>query len=206
MTPKQRIKAILAERFPEATEVPQAGVSPFPPATPQTATVPVMITRRMEDALRNCGFSQERINKMTPSEAWEILQTEARRIAAELARLHRDGAIASKSAHDPDAVFYARLLRDFGATYTGRERVKAPARGNPIPMAGSPSKRLEPMPSAAPGCPATGVLTGSETTGPPDVHQIPHNGAAAVVATSRCKPTPQAKPARPSSTCFPVPW
>jgi hypothetical protein len=125
MTPKQRIKAILAERFPEATEVPQAGVSPFPPATPQTATVPVMITRRMEDALRNCGFSQERINKMTPSEAWEILQTEARRIAAELARLHRDGAIASKSAHDLDAIFYARLLRDFGATYTGRERVKA---------------------------------------------------------------------------------
>ena len=48
-------------------------------------------------------------------------EAEARRIAAELARLHRDGAIASKSAHDPDAVFYARLLRDFGATYTGRE-------------------------------------------------------------------------------------
>jgi hypothetical protein len=42
--------------------------------------------------------------------------------------------------------------------------------------------------------------------GPPDVHQIPHNGAAAVVATSRCKPTPQAKPARPSSTCFPGAW
>jgi hypothetical protein len=48
-------------------------------------------------------------------------ETEARRIAAELDRLHRDGAIASKSAHDLDAVFYARLLRDFGATYTGRE-------------------------------------------------------------------------------------
>ena len=59
-------------------------------------------------------------------------EIEARRIAAQLDRLHRDGAIASKSAHDPDAVFYARLLRDFGATYTGRERVKAPARGNPI--------------------------------------------------------------------------
>ena len=59
-------------------------------------------------------------------------EIEARRIAGELTRLHRDGAIASKAALDPDAVFYARLLRDFGATYTGRERVKAPARGNPI--------------------------------------------------------------------------
>ena len=58
-------------------------------------------------------------------------EIEARRIAAELARLHRDGAIASKSAHDPDAVFYARLLRDFGATYTGRERVKAKRTQNP---------------------------------------------------------------------------
>ena len=48
-------------------------------------------------------------------------EIEACRIAAELARLHRDGAIASKSAHDLDAVFYARLLRDFGAAYTGRE-------------------------------------------------------------------------------------
>ena len=47
-------------------------------------------------------------------------EIEARRIAGELDRLHRDGAIASKSAHDLDAVFYARLLRDFGATCTGR--------------------------------------------------------------------------------------
>jgi hypothetical protein len=49
-------------------------------------------------------------------------EAEARRIAAELDRLHRDGAIASKSAHDLDAVFYARLLRDFGAAYTGSRR------------------------------------------------------------------------------------
>ena len=47
-------------------------------------------------------------------------EIEARRIAGELDRLHRDGAIASKNARDPDAVFYARLLRDFGATCTGR--------------------------------------------------------------------------------------
>jgi hypothetical protein len=47
-------------------------------------------------------------------------EAEARRIAAELNRLHRHGAIASKSAQDTDAAFYARLLRDFGATYIGR--------------------------------------------------------------------------------------
>ena len=40
---------------------------------------------------------------------------EARRIAAELVRLHKDGAIASQA----DAMFYARLLCDFGAAYTG---------------------------------------------------------------------------------------
>jgi hypothetical protein len=40
---------------------------------------------------------------------------EARRIAAELVRLHEDGAIASQA----DAADFARLLRDFGATYTG---------------------------------------------------------------------------------------
>ena len=49
-------------------------------------------------------------------------EIEARRIAAQLDRLHRDGAIASKSAHDPDAVFYAKLLRDFGAIYIGSRR------------------------------------------------------------------------------------
>ena len=39
---------------------------------------------------------------------------EARRIADELHKLHRDGAI--KTAED--AAFYARLICDFGATYT----------------------------------------------------------------------------------------
>ena len=42
-------------------------------------------------------------------------ESEAHRIAAELVRLHRDGAIASQK----DASFYAHLLRDFDATYTG---------------------------------------------------------------------------------------
>jgi hypothetical protein len=41
---------------------------------------------------------------------------EARRIAGELVRLHGDGAIRSQK----DASFYAHLIRDLDATYTGR--------------------------------------------------------------------------------------
>ena len=120
-------------------------------------------------------------------------EIEARRIAAELDRLHRDGAIASKAALDPDAVFYARLLRDFGATCTGRSgsRQNAPkilpdGEFAPRPGAENQWKVPDPPPglnwaerqkfymddlrdaigdewiTAPPGCPATGVLTGSE--------------------------------------------
>ena len=39
----------------------------------------------------------------------------ARRIARELVKLHRDGAIKTVG----DASFYANLIRDFGATYAG---------------------------------------------------------------------------------------
>ena len=109
-------------------------------------------------------------------------EIEARRIAGELDRLHRDGAIASKAAHDPDAVFYARLLRDFGATYTGRERVKAPARGNPSPLGGSPSKRRSQLPSATPAWPAMGVLKASETTGSGNDAGRPNSGAQEALA------------------------
>jgi hypothetical protein len=41
--------------------------------------------------------------------------TEAHRIAAELAKLHRDGVISGPD--DPQAVFYATLVRDFGGSY-----------------------------------------------------------------------------------------
>ena len=52
----------------------QSVPSPSPPPT-QTASIPTMITRRMEADLRHHGFSQEQINRMTPSEAWELLRT-----------------------------------------------------------------------------------------------------------------------------------
>ena len=132
----------------------QSVPSPSPPPT-QTASIPAIITRRMEAALRGRGFSKERINGMTPAEAWEILQSttpeaatcttsavspptqanptaatatpgtpefeaEAHRLADQLERLHQDGAIPNMSAEDPEACFYANLLRSFDATYIGK--------------------------------------------------------------------------------------
>jgi hypothetical protein len=50
---------------------------------------------------------------------------EAHRIAGELVRLRRAGAIS-----DPDdPVFFATLLRDFGATFTGMQRGRAEGGG-----------------------------------------------------------------------------
>ena len=40
---------------------------------------------------------------------------EARRVAGELVKVHRDGVI--RGADDSEAIFYARLLRIFDATY-----------------------------------------------------------------------------------------
>ena len=90
-------------------------------------------------------------------------EIEARRIAAELARLHRDGAIASKSAHDPDAVFYARLLRDFGATYIGSRR--------------SQSDRV---PSAMTSNASERISVATPTSRSPMMMKIPSEGVAAV--------------------------
>jgi hypothetical protein len=146
MTPKQRIKAILAARSSEAPnkeERPTAQSSDTSPSTPQTASVPFIITHRMEAALRNCGFSQEQINRLTPSGAWEILQTEARRLAAELKHLHCDGAIANMA----DAEFYASLIKAFGATYAGTgaaEKGERPVDHVPEPPPGtSAEERME---------------------------------------------------------------
>jgi hypothetical protein len=43
---------------------------------------------------------------------------EARRIAAELVKLHRDGAISGPD--DSEARFWANLIHTFGATYNGK--------------------------------------------------------------------------------------
>jgi hypothetical protein len=57
---------------------------------------------------------------------------EACRIAGELLKLHRDRAIWS--AADRDALFYACLIRDFGATYSGiaSECGQAPIEDNDV--------------------------------------------------------------------------
>jgi hypothetical protein len=57
---------------------------------------------------------------------------EARRIADELLNLHRDGPIKRPS----DASFFARLIRDFCATYTAPKRTAAPDPAGPyVPTA-----------------------------------------------------------------------
>ena len=77
-------------------------------------------------------------------------ETDARGIAAELERLHQDGAIANKSVRDPDARFCANLLREFGATYTGPRSIKQiavnqnQAGGNPHPGVCVPGKPCTP--------------------------------------------------------------
>jgi hypothetical protein len=60
---------------------------------------------------------------------------EARRIAAGLVLLHKDGAVASQA----DAMFYARLLCDFGATYLGT--VEAASRRTPDQSPYVPTKQ-----------------------------------------------------------------
>ena len=57
---------------------------------------------------------------------------EARRIADELLKLHRDGAIKGAA----DASFFARLIRDFCATYTAPKRTAPPDPAGPyVPTA-----------------------------------------------------------------------
>jgi hypothetical protein len=94
------------------------------------------------------AFSELGATPLSPLAA--EFEAEALRIAEELKRLHQDGAIANKSVRDPDARFYANLLRDFGATYTGPvSNVSAAADqeeagGNPLPGICVPGKPYTP--------------------------------------------------------------
>ena len=60
--------------------------------------------------------------------------TEAHRIAAELVKLHRDGVISGPD--DPQAVFYATLVRDFGASYTVKRSPSADRDASPLGASG----------------------------------------------------------------------
>ena len=48
-----------------------------------------------------------------------VKEVEAHRLAAELLKLHRDGAISGPD--DPEAPFYACLVHAFGATYNRKD-------------------------------------------------------------------------------------
>ena len=58
---------------------------------------------------------------------------EARRVAGELVKLHRDGAI--KGADDPEAAFYAQVIHTFGATRLpeGAQEAAVPAADDATP-------------------------------------------------------------------------
>ena len=47
--------------------------------------------------------------------------TEARRIANELVKLHKAGAI--RAAQDPEAAFYASLIHGYGAEFVGKREL-----------------------------------------------------------------------------------
>jgi hypothetical protein len=79
-----------------------------PPAAPQSepASAPVTEAVPKEPAI---GPSPE----LSPADL-----AEARRIAGELVKLHKAGAI--KDADDPEAAFYAHLIHAFGGTFIGK--------------------------------------------------------------------------------------
>jgi hypothetical protein len=112
----------------------------------------------------------ERVEQPEDSSADEA---EASRIAAELDRLHRDGAIATKSADDPEAVFYATLLRDFGGTYISRKetrpkptspitpRIAAEAHAASLPLSEMTFPSATSVGTMAQNCAASLLLTNS---------------------------------------------
>jgi hypothetical protein len=141
MTPAQQIKAFLAARSSHqpASERPSPSSFAFKPQSMPVAK---------DMASHGSPSSGPVTAPLSPPTA--VFETEARRIAAELERLHRDGAIANKSVRDRDACFYAKVLRDFGATYTGSGSTKPialdqdEARGNPPPGVYMPGKPYTP--------------------------------------------------------------
>ena len=142
MTPTQQINAFLTSRpsLQLASERPSASSFALPP--PQLMPV-------AQDMATHGNPSVDPLaaRLSPPTVDFEI---DARGIAADLERLHQDGAIANKSVRDPDARFYANLLRDFGATYTGPRSIKPiavnqnQAGGNPRPGVCVPGKPYTP--------------------------------------------------------------
>ena len=75
--------------------------------------------RNSENNVANVAKKEEtRLVSPAPEQLTPGQLAEAQRIAGELIKLHRDGAISG--ADDPEARFWAKLIHNFGATYTGR--------------------------------------------------------------------------------------
>jgi hypothetical protein len=131
MTPSEQIKGFLAARSqkyagnnffePLQNNVSQLKQAPCPAPEPPNDC----LSRRKETE-----FLSRESGPMTLAKDWSASDSEisvssvadddpeARRIAGELVKLHRDGAI--KGADDPEAHFFASLLHTFGATYNGK--------------------------------------------------------------------------------------
>ena len=89
VTPTSGTPAALAAEKPQPPAAPQimkdfsqlpTGMGTQPEET--TASVPVMMTKAMEAGLRTRGFTQEQIDKMTPTQAWQNLNPTPTPVAA----------------------------------------------------------------------------------------------------------------------------
>ena len=141
--PKPEVMPWPVKIKPLPSKGPQPGSAPSPKPEP-----PDDYPRRKEETERLLRESRPRtLAKDWPASDSEISvatvaddDPEARRIAGELVKLHRDGAI--KGPDDPEAAFYAHLIHTFGATYL-------PAGTDDATPAGAPGSSPA-MPSLAP--------------------------------------------------------
>jgi hypothetical protein len=135
MTPTQQIKALLAARSSVDTgdalgdvgdtchaSTAQQNVYPSlvkigpKPSAPSPAPEPA----RRGTTSDVSPPAQANPAAATPTPDTLEFETDAHRLADQLGRLHQDGVIPNRSAEDPEACFYASLLRSFDATYIGK--------------------------------------------------------------------------------------
>lgn len=97
----------------------------YPPAGVKKGEKYVFATDATPPSYSQSSFTRARAHARACQE-WEISVAsvpelgEAKRIAGELAKMHRDAAI--RGAEDPEARFYAQVLHTFGRTFLGRYR------------------------------------------------------------------------------------
>jgi hypothetical protein len=136
----------IRDRKTDAKDPPDSSLQHANPACVPPENTPSAKQKNDIDPMATHGNPSSELDAAPLFPSTAKFETDARGIAAELERLHQDGAIANKSVRDPDARFYANLLRDFGATYTGPRSIKPiavnqnQAGGNPRPGVCVPGK------------------------------------------------------------------